>query len=54
MFDSANRYQQRKSTLNTKQSILYVDGMPGPTLREARKVMGWVNMVNGIQTLFSW
>jgi hypothetical protein len=40
-------------SLNTKQLKTYVDGNPGHSLREVRKVIEWVNMVNGIQTLFS-
>jgi hypothetical protein len=42
-----------ENPLTQKQSKPYVDGNLGPNLREARTVTGWVNIVNGIQTLFS-
>jgi hypothetical protein len=40
-------------SLNTKPPQTYVDGNPCPNVREARKVMGWANIANGVHTLVS-
>jgi hypothetical protein len=53
MFDYTNRYQQRKSIFKIlEQSKPYVDGIPCPSLIEARNITGLVAF-NGIKTLFS-
>jgi len=39
--------------MNTKHSKPYVDGDPGPSLREGRKVMSWANIANEVHTLWS-
>jgi hypothetical protein len=53
MTDSANRHQQRKSIFRIiEQSKPYVDGIPCPSLIEARNITGLVAL-NGIKTLFS-
>jgi hypothetical protein len=40
-------------SLDRAPSKPYVDGNPGPSMREARKVIGWANIANVVHNLFA-